>query len=47
MLREDVIRRIVERERTGQGLAEEAAQRETLDLYLAASTLFGTWETAL
>ena len=47
MSREAVIRRIVERDQTGQNLTEGAVLHEAPDLHQAASELFGTWETAL
>lgn len=47
MTREDVIRRIVERELQNQGLAEEVIQQELPDLHQAACEFYGTWDTAL
>ena len=47
MSREDVIRRIVEREMQGQPLTEEAVRDDAPALYRAACEVFGTWGTAL
>lgn len=47
MSREAVIRRIVERDQTGQNLTESGVLHEAPDLHQAASELFGAWETAL
>ena len=47
MRREDVIRKIVEREVRGQPLSAEAAARDARALHSAACEHFGTWETAL
>ena len=47
MSREAVIRRIVERDQTGQNLTEMAVLHEVPDLHQAAIERFGAWETAL
>jgi hypothetical protein len=47
MTREDVIRRIVERDMRQLGLSEETVQQEAAELYEAGCEWFGTWETAL
>jgi hypothetical protein len=47
MSREDVIRRIVERDLKKLGLAESIVQAEAPDLVREACDAFGTWETAL
>ena len=47
MSREDVIRRIVQRELQDQGLTEQAVLQTEPDLHQLASQAFGTWETAL
>jgi len=47
MSREDVIRRIVEREMQGHGLTEEAVLQDAPELHQSACALFGTWDTAL
>lgn len=47
MSREDVIRRIVERDMQNQGLLAEVVQQEAEDLHAAACQHFGTWDTAL
>jgi len=47
MSREDVIRRIVERDIQQQGLSEEVVRRELPQLHNDACDLFGTWDTAL
>jgi len=47
MLRRDVIRAIVERDRERTGLTEEVVLKEARVLYAAACKHFGTWETAL
>lgn len=47
MSREDVIRRLVERDLQDRELSEETAERDSPDLHAAACEHFGTWETAL
>ena len=47
MTRQDVIRRIVERESHKQGLSEYTVRRQAAELYAAACEQFGTWNTAL
>ena len=47
MSREDIIRRIVQREFQKQGLTEEAVLEDMPDLHQSACDHFGTWETAL
>ena len=47
MIRQDVIRQIVQREQQQQTLHEDAVQHEDVRLYEAACESFGTWETAL
>jgi hypothetical protein len=47
MSREAVIRQIVEREQAGQHLSEDAVISDAPELHRAASTFFGTWDTAL
>ncbi len=47
MSREDVIRKIVERDIHGQGLSEEIVRRELPKLHNDACKFYGTWDTAL
>jgi len=47
MSREEVIRRIVEREMQGHGLTEEVVLQHAPELHQSACALFGTWDTAL
>ena len=47
MSREDVIRRIVERDLHNRGLSAEVVLQQDQDLYAAACLHFGTWDTAL
>lgn len=47
MTREDVIRKIVERDVRKLGLSEETVQQEDAELFHAGCEWFGTWETAL
>ncbi len=47
MLRRDVIREIVERDRQKKGLAEETVLHDAKELHEAACGYFGTWNTAL
>ena len=47
MSREDVIRRIVERDLHNHGLSAEVVLQQDQDLYAAACLHFGTWDTAL
>lgn len=47
MSREDVIRRIVERDIRRQGLSEELVAAEVPELHASACELFGAWDTAL
>ena len=47
MSREDIIRRIVERESQQRGLTEEAVLQDAPDLHQAACEHFGAWDTAL
>ncbi len=47
MLRHDVIRAIVQRDRAKTGLTEDVVKRDAKTLYEAACEQFGTWETAL
>ena len=47
MVREDVIRQIVEREARKDGLDEETVSREAPELHSAAGDHFGSWDTAL
>lgn len=47
MSREDVIRRIVERDIQRLGLSEDVICRELPELYKDAIEFYGTWDTAL
>ncbi|MEX2112841.1 MAG: hypothetical protein WD845_06615 [Pirellulales bacterium] len=47
MTREDVIRRIVERDVSQQSLVADRVAEQDHELYAAACQQFGTWETAL
>jgi DNA-binding protein H-NS len=47
MSREDVIRRIVERDMRNEALVADVVLREAEDLHAAACQHFGTWDTAL
>src|SRR5512137_1348742 len=47
MTREDVIRRIVQRDLQNQRLSSEVVLREAEQLHAAACEHFGTWDTAL
>ena len=47
MSREDVIRRIMDRDRRNLGLAEGVVRREDTVLYASACECFATWDTAL
>ena len=47
MNRNDVIRRIVERETQRLALTPASVRQDTPELYRTACKLFGTWETAL
>ncbi len=47
MSREDVIRKIVERDIQQQGLSEDVVRRESPQLHTDACEFYGTWSTAL
>ena len=47
MTRKDVIRRILERERTNQSLTDAVVQKDAAELYQAGCELFGLWGIAL
>jgi hypothetical protein len=47
MIRQEVIRQIVQRDQQQQSLSEDAAQRDAPDLYELACDTFGAWEVAL
>ena len=47
MSREDIIRRIVERESQKRGLTEEAVLQDAPELHQVACEQFGAWDTAL
>jgi hypothetical protein len=47
MIRQQVIRQIVQRDQQHQSLREDAVQRDASDLYELACETFGAWEVAL